>query len=100
LRIFRPETVLEDLQEAARTYLRDVTLEVGTEYVITVPSLLATKKSDFGNDEGVMQFVVANAPETVSKLLLSKKSATIKYQPRDWSFIIRPEDVIVPIRAQ
>lgn len=100
LRIFRPETVLEDLQEAARTYLRDVTLEVGTEYVITVPSLLATKKSDFGNDEGVMQFVVANAPETVSKLLLSKKSATIKYQPRDWSFIIRPEDVIVPIKAQ
>jgi len=99
LRIFRPETVLEELAEAARTYLRDVTMDVGSEYVVTVPSLFATKKTDFGNDEGVMQFVMANGPETVSKLLLSKKSATIKYQPRDWPFIIRPEDVVVPTRS-
>ena len=94
LRIFRPDTVLEDLQAAARSYLANFPIELGPEYVITLPGLLLTKRADFGNDLELLRFVVENVPEAVAKLLQSKASVRVKYQQRDWQFIIRPEDVV------
>jgi hypothetical protein len=86
LRVFHAERIEEQLEDAAREFVR-ATVRVKDEGAkIKVPRLFQWYSDDFGGADGVLEFVVARLDdETVDLIDRRQGRVKLKYLDHDWT---------------
>ena len=86
LRVFHAERIEDQLEDAAREFVR-ATVRVKDEGAkIKVPRLFQWYEDDFGGSEGVLQFVVARLDDDTVDLIDRRQGRVkLKYLDHDWT---------------
>lgn len=86
LRVFQAERIEDQLEDAAREFVR-ATVRVKEEGAkLKVPRLFQWYEEDFGGADGVLQFVVARLDDASVELIDRRQGRVkIKYLDHDWT---------------
>jgi hypothetical protein len=86
LRVFHAERIEDQLEDAAREFVR-ATVRVKDEGAkIKVPRLFQWYEDDFGGADGVLQFVVARLDDDTVELIDRRQGRVkLKYLDHDWT---------------
>jgi hypothetical protein len=86
LRVFHAERIEDQLEDAAREFVR-ATVRVKEEGAkLKVPQLFQWYEEDFGGADGVLQFVVARLDDEAVELIDRRQGRVkIKYLEHDWT---------------
>lgn len=86
LRVFHAERIEDQLEDAAREFVR-ATVRVKEEGAkLKVPKLFQWYAEDFGGTDGILQFVVARLDDESVELIDRRQGRVkIKYLDHDWS---------------
>jgi hypothetical protein len=86
LRVYQAERLEDQLEEAARDFVRATVRVRDDGAKLKVPALFQWYAEDFGGPEGILEFVVARLDEASVELIDRRQGRVkIKYLDHDWS---------------
>lgn len=85
LRVFRGETLEDQLEQATEGYLRSTVRMKDEEYRVKlrVPVLFKWYEEDFGDERGVLEFVLARLDEEIAQLV-DRREGRVKFKYLDY----------------